>query len=92
MPLFFNSDIIELKYDQKGDLFSKKLRKQGSAEGGFLYYSSKEFQKRAWLKNATIYKEAAKNPIQFWEKFTQRAPLARTIDRKGNSHHEKICS
>ena len=52
---------------KKGDLFSKKLRKQGSAEGGFLYYPTKEFQKSAWLNNASIYKEASKNPIKFWE-------------------------
>ncbi len=32
-----------------------------------LYYSSKSFQKRAWINNPAIYKRAAKNPVKFWE-------------------------
>ena len=35
---------------------------------GDLYYPTGEFKKRAWLKTKAIYKEAAKNPIKFWEK------------------------
>lgn len=38
---------------------------------GDLYYPSKEFQKRAWIKTKRIYKEAAKDPILFWEKFAK---------------------
>lgn len=33
-----------------------------------LYYPSKDFKKRAWIKSPAIYKEAAKNPVKFWEK------------------------
>ena len=33
---------------------------------GDLYYPSKEFQKRAWVKNKKIYKEAGRNPKNFW--------------------------
>ena len=33
-----------------------------------LYFPTEEFKKRAWLKTKAIYKEAAKNPIKFWEK------------------------
>jgi len=36
-----------------------------------LYFPTKEFKKRAWLKNKAIYKEAAKNPILFWEKLAK---------------------
>lgn len=36
-----------------------------------LYYPSKEFQKRAWIKSFAIYKEAAKNPVKFWEKLAK---------------------
>ena len=31
-----------------------------------LYYPSAEFKKQALVKNSSIYKEAAKNPIKFW--------------------------
>jgi len=34
---------------------------------GELYYPSKDFQKKAWLNNSKIYKEAAENPVKFWE-------------------------
>ena len=33
-----------------------------------LYYPTKDFQKKAWINNAKIYKEAEKDPIKFWEK------------------------
>jgi len=36
-----------------------------------LYYPSKEFQKRAWIKSPKIYKEAEKNPVGFWEKLAK---------------------
>ena len=32
-----------------------------------LYFPSKEFQKRAWVKNKSVYQKAAKDPILFWE-------------------------
>ncbi|MFH1714122.1 MAG: acetate--CoA ligase [Candidatus Nealsonbacteria bacterium] len=35
---------------------------------GDLYYPSKEFQKKAWINSRKIYKEAAKDPVKFWEK------------------------
>jgi len=38
---------------------------------GDLYYPSEEFQKNAWLKDDSIYSEAAKNPIKFWEKLAE---------------------
>jgi len=34
---------------------------------GEVYYPGRDFQKRAWVNNKKIYKEAAKNPIKFWE-------------------------
>ncbi len=33
-----------------------------------LYFPSKDFKSKALIKNASIYKEAEKNPIKFWEK------------------------
>jgi len=33
---------------------------------GNLYFPTKEFKKRAWIKDKSIYKEATKNPIRFW--------------------------
>jgi len=38
---------------------------------GELYYPSQEFKKKAWIKSQTIYKKAAKDPIEFWEKLAQ---------------------
>jgi acetyl-CoA synthetase len=38
---------------------------------GNLYYPSKEFQKEALVNKASIYKEAAKDPIKFWEKLAK---------------------
>ncbi|MDP2664240.1 MAG: acetate--CoA ligase, partial [bacterium] len=35
---------------------------------GGLYYPSEEFQKKAWINNKKIYREAAKDPVKFWEK------------------------
>ena len=39
-----------------------KLEKRGN-----LYYPSREFKKKAIIKDKAIYKKAAKNPIKFWE-------------------------
>jgi len=33
-----------------------------------IYLPSKEFKKKAWIKNKSFYKEAAENPVKFWEK------------------------
>ena len=52
---------------KKGKLFSNKMRKQGSAKGGFLYYPSEEFKKQAWINNKAIYKKAGRDPVKFWE-------------------------
>lgn len=38
---------------------------------GDLYYPTKEFNKRAWLKTKKVYKEAEKNPVKFWEKLAR---------------------
>jgi acetyl-CoA synthetase len=37
-----------------------------------LYFPSREFKKKAWLKDKRIYKTAAKNPVLFWEKLAQK--------------------
>ncbi len=34
---------------------------------GDSYFPTKEFQKNAWVNDKKIYKEAAKDPIKFWE-------------------------
>jgi acetyl-CoA synthetase len=39
-----------------------KLIKKGDS-----YYPSKEFKKRAWVGDKSIYRKANKNPIKFWE-------------------------
>lgn len=38
---------------------------------GDLYYPTKEFQKKAWINDNKIYKEAGKDPIKFWEKLAE---------------------
>ena len=38
---------------------------------GELYFPSKEFQKKAWISDEKIYKEAEKDPVKFWEKFAE---------------------
>lgn len=35
---------------------------------GDLYYPTKAFQNKAWIKNTKIYQEANKDPVKFWEK------------------------
>lgn len=42
---------------------NQKLIKKGDS-----YYPTKDFQKRAWVNDDSIYKEADKDPIEFWEK------------------------
>lgn len=32
-----------------------------------IYFPSKDFKKIAWVKSRSFYKEAAKNPVKFWE-------------------------
>ena len=34
---------------------------------GGMFWPSEEMKKIAWVKDDTIYKEAQKNPVQFWE-------------------------
>lgn len=52
-----------------------------------LYFPSKEFQKRAWVKNRSIYKEAIKDPILFWENAAKELlwtkKWSKTFVRKG---------
>ncbi|PIY89074.1 MAG: hypothetical protein COY73_02010, partial [Candidatus Nealsonbacteria bacterium CG_4_10_14_0_8_um_filter_37_14] len=38
---------------------------------GDLYFPAEEFKKKAWLKDSSIYQEAAKNPVKFWEKLAK---------------------
>jgi len=38
---------------------------------GQLYYPSNEFQKKAWVNDKKIYKEAQKDPVKFWEKLAK---------------------
>lgn len=38
---------------------------------GDLYYPSEEFKNKAWLSDASIYAEAAQNPLKFWEKLAE---------------------
>jgi len=38
---------------------------------GNKYWPSKEMKKIAWVKSASIYKEAEKNPVKFWEKLAK---------------------
>ena len=47
--------------------YNKKMIKKGN-----LYYPTKEFKKRAWLKDKKIYQEAEKNPVKFWEKLAKK--------------------
>ena len=37
-----------------------------------LFFSSKEFKNKAWVKDKKIYKEAEKNPVKFWEKLAAK--------------------
>ncbi len=38
---------------------------------GELYFPTKEFKDKAWLKDNSIYEEARKDPIKFWEKLAE---------------------
>ncbi|MBI2449938.1 MAG: acetate--CoA ligase [Candidatus Nealsonbacteria bacterium] len=38
---------------------------------GELYYPTEEFKKNAWVSDPKIYKEAAKDPVKFWEKLAK---------------------
>jgi acetyl-CoA synthetase len=38
---------------------------------GELYYPTKEFKKKAWIKSSRIYKIASKDPVKFWEKLAK---------------------
>ena len=40
-------------------------------EKGGSYFPSKEFKDKAWIQDDSIYREAAKNPIRFWEKLAE---------------------
>ncbi len=39
-------------------------------KGGY-YYPTKEFKKRAWLNKSSIYKEAKKDPVKFWQRLAK---------------------
>ncbi|MFA4998518.1 MAG: acetate--CoA ligase [Candidatus Paceibacterota bacterium] len=38
---------------------------------GDLYYPGEDFKKKAWVNNEKVYREAAKNPVKFWEKLAK---------------------
>jgi acetyl-CoA synthetase len=38
---------------------------------GNLYYPTQEFKKKAWVNKNSIYQEAEKNPVKFWEKLAK---------------------
>jgi len=38
---------------------------------GELYFPTKKFQEKAWIKDKKIYQEAEKDPILFWEKLAK---------------------
>jgi len=37
-----------------------------------LYFPSREFQQKAWLKDNKIYQQANKEPVKFWEKLAKK--------------------
>jgi len=53
---------------------------------GDLYFPSEEFKKRTWLNDKKIYKEAIKNPIEFWGKLAKELfwvkPWKKTFEHK----------
>src|SRR3989344_2964895 len=51
-----------------------------------LYYPTKDFQKKAWVKDPKIYNEAAKNPVKFWEKLAKQLFWFKPW-KKGFSHN-----
>ncbi|OHA63041.1 MAG: acetate--CoA ligase [Candidatus Wildermuthbacteria bacterium RIFCSPHIGHO2_01_FULL_47_27] len=53
---------------------------------GNLYYTDKDFQRRALIKDASIYKEAAKDPVKFWEKLAAEIYWVKKWD-KGFEHN-----
>ena len=55
---------------------------------GELYYPTPEFKKKAIIKNSSIYKKAAKNPIKFWEKLAKeelKDPKAVELLKRGQN-------
>jgi len=48
-----------------------KRPKKYVVKKGAKYYPSKEMKKIAWVSSEKIYKEAAKNPVKFWEKLAK---------------------
>ena len=39
---------------------------------GKKYWPSKEMKKISWVKSASVYKEAERNPVKFWEKLARQ--------------------
>ena len=50
-----------------------------------LYYPTKNFKKKVWVKNTKIYKQAEKNPVKFWERAAKELSWSRKW-RKAFSH------
>ena len=53
---------------------------------GDLYFPGKELKRKAWLKDKSIYKKAAKDPVKFWEELAGELKWAKKWD-KGFSHN-----
>ena len=48
---------------------------------GDLYFPSKEFQKKALVKDKSIYKKAAKDPVKFWEELAEELVWIKKWDK-----------
>jgi acetyl-CoA synthetase len=48
---------------------------------GDLYYPTEEFKKKALIKDPSIYKEAEKDPIKFWEKLAGELKWSKKWDK-----------
>jgi acetyl-CoA synthetase len=51
-----------------------------------LYFPTKQFQKKAWIKSNSVYKQANKNPTKFWENLAKELFWFKTW-KKGFLHN-----
>ncbi len=66
-------------------VFLFKVKCINMVKKGSLYFPGKEFQKKAWINNKKIYREAAKDPVKFWEKLARELFCFKKW-KKGFSH------
>ena len=57
---------------------------------GNKFLPSEEMKKIAWVKDKAIYKQAEKNPINFWEKLAEQGLQWEKKWKKGRAYEEKI--